>query len=123
MTKSKLIKRYEDYPEKTKEYMNNLIDAFCAEYGKVDDTYIISFDMISDWHRTYLKAHDIIKNTDDLKEITKAYHIANTASNIIISITKSFGLTPMSKTRMNSVRISKNQPIDAESLINNLLEE
>ena len=123
MTKAKLIKRYEDYPEKTKEYINDLIEAFVQEYGKVDDTYTISFDMICDWHRTYLKAHDIIKNTDDLKEITKAYHIANTASNIIISITKSFGLTPMSKTRMNSVRISKNQPIDAESLINNLLEE
>ena len=123
MTKTKLIKRYEDYPEKTKEYMNDLIEAFVQEYGKVDDTYTISFDMVADWHRTYLKAHDIIKSTDDLKEITKAYHIANTASNIIISITKSFGLTPMSKTRMNSVRISKNQPIDAESLINNLLEE
>ena len=123
MTKTKLIKRYEDYPEKTREYINDLIEAFVQEYGKVDDTYTISFDMICDWHRTYLKAHDIIKNTDDLKEITKAYHIANTASNIIISITKSFGLTPMSKTRMNSVRISKNQPIDAESLINNLLEE
>ena len=123
MTKTKLVKRYEDYPEKTREYMNDLIAAFIAEYGKVDDTYTISFDMVADWHRTYLKAHDIIKNTDDLKEITKAYHIANTASNIIISITKSFGLTPMSKTRMNSVRISNNQPVDANALISNLLDE
>lgn len=117
MTEAK--KRYKDYNPKTIEYMAILWESIVKEYGKLDDAYLLSFDMIADNYDILIQARDDIRahglrQVDSKSRESKndSIQIFNTAQSNISKLINQFGKTIMAKSKIKQSASEEESPID-----------
>ncbi len=100
-------KHYADYSERVRKYMSIIISYLEEKYGKLDEVYLITLDLIATNLDIVFNAQDSIKKDGftikDYKERTiKNYAIQNfnNAQAYLIKLINEFGLTPQAKRRL-----------------------
>lgn len=113
---------YKDYDKRVQDYMQNVIDCLIQDYKVLPTSWRISLDLIAMNCDLIFKAKDDInKNgllrTDDLKRTFKNqnFQILMNAQTAIVKLLSTFGLTPVSKSKLKNFNSDN---INIEDLIN-----
>ena len=123
MKNSEIKARYKNENEIVREYMEKLIDSLIKDYGAIDDSWLISLDMIATWVEIFFMAKHKMREAQKPVDQTRYYHILNSASNQIIATSKMFPTNPATKTRLTTAKNSQNQPVNAEEMLASLVED
>ena len=109
MKKSKVVKRYENKSDLVKEYMLYTINQLCEQYGEVPDQFVISLDLLGNMLTIMTDAYDLISTQGLTKEdryrgtqSSTALQTYLNAQNYAARIIASFGLTPLSKSKIKT---------------------
>ena len=108
MNKQNVLKRYNDYDDKIKSYMEFIINSIVEQYNDIPDTFIISLDMLAQNVSIMNEAYKAMKDNglcdkDKYHNITKANAYTNaffTAQTRVSNILSQFGFTPSSKSKI-----------------------
>lgn len=107
MKKSKAIKRYESKSDLVQEYMLYTINQLCEQYGEVPDQFVMSLDMLGNMLTVMTDAYELISAQGLTKEdryrgtqSSTALQTYLNAQNYAARIISSFGLTPLSKSKI-----------------------
>jgi len=113
---------YQDYDARTQEYMQNVYDCIKQDYKVIPSSWRISLDLIAMNFEMLLKAKDDIQKyglmkKDDYGRIDKNKNIQTfmTSQAAILKLLSTFGLTPISKTRLKNFKSDK---VNLDTLIN-----
>lgn len=119
MLKAKVL--YKEYDKQVINYMDNLIKMLTKQYGKVNDEFVISLDLIAYNYDIIRKCQqDIQKNglekIDDRGRMSKnpSIMICNQAQDHLFKLLNAFGLNLLSKSKMKDIDDSQD---DLEELI------
>lgn len=125
MEKQEVLKRYTEYKEVIKEYMNYIVDSLIEKYGEVYPHYIISLDTLAMNIDIMIQAKEIFNKEgfqhEDLKGIQRksgAVQAFNTAQNAALKIMSQFGLNPMSASRIKDNKLARDTQNYLDELIN-----
>jgi len=107
---TKLKRKYQDKQLEVKEYMEALIDQLVSEYGDLNPSWELSFDMICDWYEIYVAARNSIKEkgvswidvNDNIRKNPDMSTIS-VATNTIQGILRSFAQNPYQKSKMKAL--------------------
>ena len=107
MESEKVKARYSEKRQEVQEYMNFLVDSIVEKYGEVNQSFIVSLDLLA------LNLEVLFKSVDDMKENglkkTDKYHGEQKSSsmqaffnaqNYIHKLIASFGFTPAAKSKI-----------------------
>lgn len=107
MESEKVKARYSEKRQEVQEYMNFLVDSLVEKYGEVNQSFIVSLDLLA------LNLEVLFKSVDDMKENglkkTDKYHGEQKSSsmqaffnaqNYIHKLIASFGFTPAAKSKI-----------------------
>lgn len=113
---------YKDYDKRTQEYMQNVIDCIIQDYKTIPSSWRITIDLIAMNFNMLLQAEDDIRKNgimvkDDYERIVKNpnLQVFNTSQNQITKYLSTFGLTPISKTKLKNFNSDQ---VNIDSLIN-----
>lgn len=113
---------YKNYDKRVQDYMQNVIDCLIQDYKNIPSSWRISLDLIAMNADLIFKAQDDLnKNgllrTDDLKRTFKNqnFQILMNAQTAIVKLLSTFGLTPMSKSKLKNFN---SEEYNIEDLIN-----
>lgn len=113
---------YKDYDKRVQDYMQNVIDCLVQDYKVLPTSWRISLDLIAMNCDLIFKAKDDInKNgllrTDELKRTFKNqnFQILMNAQTAIVKLLSTFGLTPVSKSKLKNFNSDN---INIDDLIN-----
>lgn len=105
--------RYKDYDARVYEYMSILINNLTKEYGRVDEQWLISLDLIAQNYAAYLVGWDDLQKygmyiTDEKGRIQRnpALTIMNNSQAYLQKLLHSFALNPMSRSKMKMPEIT-----------------
>ena len=103
-------KIYSKYDKQVQEYMQNVIDCLKQDYKNIPSSWRISLDLIADNYAIYLKAkNDVMENgllrKDNQNRTFKnqSFSLMMATQNVIMRFLSSFGLSPMSKSKMKNM--------------------
>lgn len=108
MKKQYILKRYNDYDDNIKAYMEFIINSIVEQYNDIPDTFIISLDMLAQNLSIMNDAYNNMKDNglcdkDKYHNVTKANAYTNTfftAQTRVSNILGQFGFTPSSKAKI-----------------------
>ena len=113
---------YKDYDKKVQEYMQNVIDCLKQDYKEIPTSWRISLDLIADNYDIYTKAKKDIDENGLLRKDShgrtfknQCFPLMTAAQDHIIKLLSSFGLTPMSKSKIKNFDSGE---LSIEDLIN-----
>jgi P27 family predicted phage terminase small subunit len=113
---------YQDYDKRVQDYMQNVIDCIKQDYKVIPSSWRITIDLIAMNFSILIQAEKDIKEKgifykDEFERMTKNPNLMvfNQAQNQIIKYLSTFGLTPISKTRLKNFNSDQ---INIDSLIN-----
>jgi P27 family predicted phage terminase small subunit len=113
---------YKDYDVRTQEYMQNVIDCIKQDYNIIPSSWRITIDLIAMNFNMLLQAEDDIRTRglmvqDDYGRTVKNPNLQafNTSQNQIAKYLSTFGLTPISKTKLKNFNSDQ---VNIDSLIN-----
>lgn len=113
--KTKRPINFDKYDLPVKEYMENLVDCLQSDYKAIPASWLVSLELIADNYEIYLRARDDVKkggtriqNSRGTYVINPSFSVMNTAQNHITKLVSSFGLTPISKSKMKALDNSQN---------------
>ena len=122
MTKSKFLKRYLNNKPEVQEYMSYIADALIEKYGDINDSFIISLDLLAHNLEIMKKAAEDMDEkgiTDDDryhgKKKSAPLQTFFQAQGYVNSILNSFGMHPMSasKIKKNKEEVNVDAFLDA----------
>lgn len=103
-------KIYSKYDKQVQEYMQNVIDCLKQDYKNIPSSWRISLDLIADNYAIYLKAkNDVMENgllrkdTQNRTFKNQSFSLMMATQNVIMRLLSSFGLSPMSKSKMKNM--------------------
>lgn len=107
MTKEKLVKRYKDYREEIREYMEVIADALIDTYSTIPETYMVSLDLLAFNLEILYKSVDEMKDkgltdVDKYRGEKKSSSLQAffNAQGYVHKILNSFAFTPMAKSKI-----------------------
>ena len=113
---------YKDYDVRTQEYMQNVIDCIKQDYKTIPSSWRITIDLIAMNFNMLLQAEDDIRERglivpDDYGRTIKNpnLQVFNSSQNAITKYLSTFGLTPISKTKLKNFNSDQ---VNIDSLIN-----
>ena len=103
-------KIYSKYDKQVQDYMQNVIDCLKQDYKNIPSSWRISLDLIADNYAIYLKAkNDVMENgllrkdTQNRTFKNQSFSLMMATQNVIMRLLSSFGLSPMSKSKMKNM--------------------
>lgn len=115
-------KIYSKYDKQVQDYMQNVIDCLKQDYKNIPSSWRISLDLIADNYAIYLKAkNDVMENgllrkdTQNRTFKNQSFSLMMATQNVIMRLLSSFGLSPMSKSKMKNM---DTDDFDIEDLLN-----
>ncbi len=113
---------YKDYDVRTQEYMQKVIDCIKQDYNIIPSSWRITIDLIAMNFNMLLQAEDDIRTRglmvqDDYGRTVKNPNLQafNTSQNQIAKYLSTFGLTPISKTKLKNFNSDQ---VNIDNLIN-----
>ena len=110
MTNMEAKKIYSKYDKQVQDYMQNVIDCLKQDYKNIPSSWRISLDLIADNYAIYLKAkNDVMENgllrkdTQNRTFKNQSFSLMMATQNVIMRLLSSFGLSPMSKSKMKNM--------------------
>ena len=110
MSNMEAKKIYSKYDKQVQEYMQNVIDCLKQDYKNIPSSWRISLDLIADNYAIYLKAkNDVMENgllrkdTQNRTFKNQSFSLMMATQNVIMRLLSSFGLSPMSKSKMKNM--------------------
>ena len=103
-------KIYSKYDKQVQDYMQNVIDCLKQDYKNIPSSWRISLDLIADNYAIYLKAKNDVMENGLLRKDThnrtfknQSFSLMMATQNVIMRLLSSFGLSPMSKSKMKNM--------------------
>lgn len=103
----KVLQRYSSYRKEIQEYMNFFINSLIEKYGEVNESFLVSLDLLALNLEVLFKSVDEMKDkgmteTDKYRGEKKsgAMQAFFNSQNYIHKIIASFGFTPSSKSKI-----------------------
>ena len=103
-------KIYSKYDKQVQDYMQNVIDCLKQDYKNIPSSWRISLDLIADNYAIYRKAkNDVMENgllrkdTQNRTFKNQSFSLMMATQNVIMRLLSSFGLSPMSKSKMKNM--------------------
>lgn len=100
---------YKDYDKRVQEYMQNVIDCLEQDYKAIPSSWRISLDLIASNVDMVFKAQDDIKKNGLLRKDAhgrtfknQCFQIYVNAQGLLTKLLSSFGLSPMSKSKLKN---------------------
>lgn len=113
---------YKTYDKRVQEYMQNVIDCLTQDYKKIPSSWRLSLDLIAMNADLIFKAQDDIHKNGLIREDglgrtfkSQSFQVFMNAQNAIVKLLSSFGLSPMSKSKLKDFKAGE---ISIEDLIN-----
>ena len=110
MSNMEAKKIYSKYDKQVQDYMQNVIDCLKQDYKNIPSSWRISLDLIADNYAIYLKAkNDVMENgllrkdTQNRTFKNQSFSLMMATQNVIMRLLSSFGLSPMSKSKMKNM--------------------
>ena len=113
---------YKDYDKRVQDYMQNVFDCLEQDYKKIPSSWRVSLDLIAANANIVFTTQDHIKKNGLLcvdahnrTHRNQCFNMYVTAQGLLIKLLSSFGLSPMSKSKLKDF---KSDDIDIDDLIN-----
>lgn len=124
MNMEDILERYSSYRDEIQEYMKYFIKSLADKQGEVNETFILSLDLLALNLDVMFKAVDEMKDkgmteTDKYRGEKKsgAMQAFFNSQNFIHKILANFGMQPMAKSKMKDTH----DKLDAEKFLNSLI--
>lgn len=119
MTLKEYKNRFSKYPADVQEYMENVYNCLVEDYGKLQESWLVSLDLIASNYDILLKAKaDIDANgllrVDEHGRTFKNQNVAiySTAQSLLVNLLKGFALQPVIRSKMR--QLEQNDVLETE---------